>query len=96
MRSDAYDSARRNGLLAEAAKAAVAEIVERAKLALIDTASPREIAAATIRISPIAVVSEDRLPLLAYWESRPLSLERFTYKGDEAVGAEPLNAEPIA
>jgi hypothetical protein len=79
---------------ADAANAAVAEIIERARLVVLDTASEKERAAATIRVSRIAVVPEDRLQLLVYWESRPLALERFTYKGDEVVGPEPLNAEP--
>jgi len=76
------------------ARVAVAEVLEKAGLPIRDAAEPKKLKAAVVQVVRLVVVPETQLPLMAYWQSTPLSLEAQTYRGEDVVGAEPLRAEP--
>jgi hypothetical protein len=78
----------------EAAKGAIAEVIERTGIPIRDVAEPRKLETASTHLVKYVVVSESRLALLEYWASTPVSLEIYTYGGDEIAGAEPLRADP--
>jgi hypothetical protein len=83
----------REGAPVEASELAIAEVIAEAGFAVEEVASDDALQASSVHLRRWIAAPPSRLTLAAYADSIPVSLASETYRGDEVVGAEPLDAE---
>lgn len=81
------------GAAVEAAELAIAEVLGEARFAVEEVATDDELQASSVHLRRWIALPPTRLSLAAYVGSTPISLESETLRGNEVVGAEPLDAE---
>jgi hypothetical protein len=83
----------KEGASVEASELSIAEVVADAGFAVEEVASEDELRSSSVHLRRWIAAPPSRLTLAAYVESIPVSLGSETYRGEEVVGAEPLDAE---